>query len=342
MATKEYREFFLRAVKQTSGSKPDQEANYAVSYLRKGVTVFNRFLANHFPTEGVMRKFLESIPFKLNPEDTATTTVQGLTKKATDANAESRTANTSSDVTAAVVTHQLPEVVVATDGSDVAGTEVKANGISVTPVKRTLASIFRRNYLIKALYRYSLEADVTTKSLQLVNDANAPGNNYRYGTSSAGTKGWVHQGASLEVVLDQDFSALTTTADPIVGTVASTFKHTLPASANRYRFRVWMPVDLVMADGCKVNVTFSGTASNILYDIAFRDNTTMDNEYLARNSAFNQNDDFNGFSAGTVLIEGSFLVTAPGDLEIKLGTQAGAGPATAKNGSYFIAREVTR
>lgn len=85
---KEFREFFLRNIKLPIGTKKDQEANVAVTYtaIIDGVskTVYNRFLKNNYPSEDVFKKLFESITFKLNTEDTATTSEQGLVKIATD------------------------------------------------------------------------------------------------------------------------------------------------------------------------------------------------------------------------------------------------------------------
>jgi hypothetical protein len=81
---KEYKEFFLRAVQTAGSGKPDKEANYPTEYIittpNGNKVVNNRFLKTHFPSEDVFKKFLESITFKLNPEDTATTEIQGLVR----------------------------------------------------------------------------------------------------------------------------------------------------------------------------------------------------------------------------------------------------------------------
>ena len=82
----EFREFFLRNIKVLLGSNKDQESNYPVQYTvtidGKNITVNNRFLKGNYPSEDVMSKFLSSITFKLNTEDTATNLVQGLAKVA--------------------------------------------------------------------------------------------------------------------------------------------------------------------------------------------------------------------------------------------------------------------
>ena len=84
---KEYREFFLRNIPVATGMKPDKELNYPVSYLAKVnnvfITAFNRFLKDNIPSENMYEKLFESLTFKLNTEDTATSTTQGLVSIAT-------------------------------------------------------------------------------------------------------------------------------------------------------------------------------------------------------------------------------------------------------------------
>ena len=84
---KEYREFFLRSNSVNSGVKKDQEVGFPATHFINvnGVLklVGNRFLDGHYPKGDVFSKLFESITFKLNPEDTATETEQGLVSIAT-------------------------------------------------------------------------------------------------------------------------------------------------------------------------------------------------------------------------------------------------------------------
>lgn len=111
---KEFREFFLRSVQTNSGSKPDIETGYATTYTiitDSGTpqTVYNRFLKDHFPSEGVFRKLFESITFKLNPEDTASVSLQGLIKLATDAQIQAR-AKAENSFSLGITPKNLPRV----------------------------------------------------------------------------------------------------------------------------------------------------------------------------------------------------------------------------------------
>ena len=58
---KEFREFFLRATKVTSGSRPDKEIPFPVQYTVNGSNRYNRFLKDHAPSEKVFKKLFESI-----------------------------------------------------------------------------------------------------------------------------------------------------------------------------------------------------------------------------------------------------------------------------------------
>ncbi len=95
MLDPEYKEFFTRDTQVNSGAKPDIETGFPVQYTintETGIkTVFNRFLKEHFPNEKVFKKLFKSITFKLNPEDTASTTIQGLAKTASNADVKSNT-----------------------------------------------------------------------------------------------------------------------------------------------------------------------------------------------------------------------------------------------------------
>lgn len=189
--TKEYREFFLRATVVTSGTKPDQEGAFPTTYYIGTTLVYNRFLKNHFPSEKVFKKLFESIAFKKNQEDTAKLAEQGLTKIATDADAESRTSALITDFTATTVPHQLPEIVLSTDGNDtVVGTPTEIGGLKLSILRRTISGFFRRNYKIEVIVQDSIAIDSTTKKLKLQGDSNLPGATKFYGTSNIGAKGW--------------------------------------------------------------------------------------------------------------------------------------------------------
>jgi len=81
----EYKEFFVRQNTVVTGGVPDQEASFPTKELvlkPDGTTSleYNRFLKGHFPSEKVYKKFMNSITFKLNHEDTASRDVQGLVR----------------------------------------------------------------------------------------------------------------------------------------------------------------------------------------------------------------------------------------------------------------------
>lgn len=91
---KEFREFFKRVVSINYGDKRDQEVGFPTTTTVKDLNglqkvVYNRFVDGGYPTEDVFAKLLESITFKLNVEDTATDTVQGLVKTPSTSELES-------------------------------------------------------------------------------------------------------------------------------------------------------------------------------------------------------------------------------------------------------------
>lgn len=142
---KEFREFFLRNTAVNAGAKRDQETGFPTQYLIDGVLKYNRFLKGDYPNEDVFKKLFESIPFKLNPEDTATTLIQGLLKLATDADAIASTETWTDNVSRAVTTYQLPVTI----ADAIPGNVV----VTVTPTVDTLTGgRTRRGYKVKANY----------------------------------------------------------------------------------------------------------------------------------------------------------------------------------------------
>ena len=116
MPIPEFREFFLRATQVNSGAKPDKETGFAVQYQTTDcegnvIDVYNRFLKGHVPSEAVFKKLMESIAFKLNPEDTATTgnTNQGLVRIAIGSQIVNKL-DTENGFATVVVPSELPRV----------------------------------------------------------------------------------------------------------------------------------------------------------------------------------------------------------------------------------------
>lgn len=92
----ELREFFLRNVQVRDGSLRDKEVNYPIThfvnkyFIEDGVTtirkieVNNRFTKGSVPSDEIYEKLFNSIIFKENVDDSATTTKAGLVKIAND------------------------------------------------------------------------------------------------------------------------------------------------------------------------------------------------------------------------------------------------------------------
>ena len=204
---KEYREFFLRHTPVTTGTKADQEVGYATQYYIGTTLVYNRFLKSDYPSSGVFKKLFESLTFKLNKEDTAKLTEQGLSKIASDSQAIARTSNADTDFTATVVPHQLPEVITTfVVGQDSETSQSVNSGIKVTEFTRTIGGKSRRIYRVGVELINSLEFDGDGK-LQLANDVDAPGNYFAYATDAAGNKGWINLAGLISSMAQDEIEA---------------------------------------------------------------------------------------------------------------------------------------
>lgn len=191
-AIKEYREFFLRNVAVTSGAKKDQETGYPLQYIITGIgSVFNRFLKSNYPSEDVNKKLFESITFKLNPEDTANLIEQGLVRVATDVEGIARTSSGAGVFTNVVKPHQLPDIVLTTDGSDtLIGTPVEVGGLKLSILTRLVSGLSWRNFKLEVNRDKSIVIEATSKKIELDGDLTSPGNSKLYGTNASGIKGW--------------------------------------------------------------------------------------------------------------------------------------------------------
>lgn len=194
---KEFREFFLRSIKVNTGVKIDQELNFPLTYNITGKgNVFNRFLKNHFPSENVFKKLFESVTFKLNIEDTASISEQGLVKLATDQQSLDRTDSPVGQFSNVVRPSHLPNLIDQTiPVTDVVESTITNDGVIIQAIKSFTALRFKRNFVVKAKVDKSLAINLTTKAIELVNDLPTPVptiNDYNkyYGTNSVGSKGY--------------------------------------------------------------------------------------------------------------------------------------------------------
>ncbi len=166
MAIIEFREFYLRAVSVPAGTKKDQETNYITQYQVTDVNgneimAFNRFLKDHFPSEDVFKKFLESITFKLNPEDKATDDQQGLVRLVTGLNIVNREDKD-------VITYVHPNITATGDFITVVLPSTlpivsAGSGISINVIIRNVSNdaVATTPYLLKTLYYVDYEVTNT-------------------------------------------------------------------------------------------------------------------------------------------------------------------------------------
>lgn len=106
---KEFREYFLRADATPGGDTPDNplDITTGTTVVVNGKVKSNRFVKNGYPTFAIFQKLFESITFKYNTDDKATTTEQGLVTVATDTQAFAK--EDSSTTTRVLLPHQLPD-----------------------------------------------------------------------------------------------------------------------------------------------------------------------------------------------------------------------------------------
>lgn len=302
MAIKEFREFFLRNIKVSSGAKQDQESGYVISYVVKGLTKFNRFLKGNYPSEGVFEKLFESIAFKLNPEDTASSSEQGLIKKATDTEAIDRLANPNIDLSIATVPHQLPEVVLDLTVNDTITSSGIKNGIKIVEATRTLGSgagqIKRKIYQIES-----------------------------FGVPSAR-------------YLGQDFSSNNNTPSLVVGIAQNFFRHALTNGA-MYKFEALLFVEPAGGAGSRVSIGGSVTATEIIYQVNYIDNTTQNLDYKNRVLAMNTNSNITNSNIGVLKIQGTIKCNAAGNLDLLYSQNTATGSNKVLKGSYFSIQEMT-
>jgi hypothetical protein len=174
----EFREFFLRTVKVFTGSKADQELNYPVTNVVNTCNgkenKYNRLLSEHYASDDVIKKFTESITFKLNPEDTAKDEQQGLSYKSVDKHAADNYIETT-DFTRTLQSHQLPVII---DAYDILQPH-KYFDLQTGAVYETISdAIASGNHFVKALLgggssassNFSLIESVIYEPLQEFND----------------------------------------------------------------------------------------------------------------------------------------------------------------------------
>lgn len=153
------------------------------------------FRTGNKPDEKAFKDLFSSILFFKESSDTASATTPGHSKNETDDRAKTRSAPHADNHSRFVQAHQLTNLTVydADDDSNVHASttddvEIRGSGISITSIKRTIGSLFRRNFLIKVLTSKSVV--ISDHHVQLSGDEASPGNSKYYGTNASGTKGY--------------------------------------------------------------------------------------------------------------------------------------------------------
>ena len=196
---KEVKEWFFRLGIVPSGIKRDREPTFNKQYIDGNLKdEYKMFLRGQYPSEDVYKKLYDSVTFKLNPEDTAFETQQGLVQKCTDSKSINRNSTdngcyesdgsisgtnaisqdtqfgispnkslVSTNYTTCVLPHQLPNILTTSnqndDGTNSSITSNTGNGITITELETTLTSPLgrkRKNFLIE------VEIDTTQNNLE--------------------------------------------------------------------------------------------------------------------------------------------------------------------------------
>lgn len=126
---------------------------YLKSYFQTVVAAKDRFVTGDKPSQGMFSKLFDSIPFIQSSADTAKTSEQGLAKRATDAQAISKSlfASFTDAMVRFIMPHQLPDVT-ATDSS-ITVTEViwdATDSAEAADVTTNPTHEFRKRYKLQA------------------------------------------------------------------------------------------------------------------------------------------------------------------------------------------------
>lgn len=108
---------------------------------------YKRFKSENIPDEKAYRDLFESLAFKLEEDDTASESQQGLVKLATDNQARDR--DIVSGMQISVRPHQLPLLMLGSTEADTADTAVADDGIKVTPKEVTDGSNTRFSFKVE-------------------------------------------------------------------------------------------------------------------------------------------------------------------------------------------------
>src|SRR6266403_5459176 len=202
---KEFREFFTRNTQVNSGSKLDQEVGFPVSYFVNGISKFNRFLKGNYPSKNVFSKFFESITFKLNKEDRAQSSQQGLSIIASDSNVINRIDNATdgTEFTAFTTPRQIPDLkqILTGGGVDNIDSSITANGTILDIITTTILGKSKRNFRIRSAVTNSLEIN-SDGNIQLVNDTASPTETFSYyGINDSGIRGFYDLTATISAAI---------------------------------------------------------------------------------------------------------------------------------------------
>lgn len=166
-----------------------------VRYLRSHFfgppgTAYDKFSVENIPTKLRYEQLFKSQLWSAEVEDTAKESEAGHVKLGSDANVTLRADNDSDGHKRTVQPHQLPMLFNASLASHAKISQTVAGGIDLTLQSYSSGGESRLDYKILVGYQNSIDLDAGTGKIELLNDQTSPGNDYVYGTTVLGIKGW--------------------------------------------------------------------------------------------------------------------------------------------------------
>ena len=153
-------------------------------------TAYDRFSVENIPTKLRYEQLFKSQLWPAEVADTAKESEAGHVKLGSDANVFLRLDNKSDGHIRTVQPHQLPGVFNVAGADHTVGAKVIVAGLEVTALTYDDGIDIRKDFRVTAAVQHSIEISGATDKLQLVNDVANPGNDYVYGTTALGVKGW--------------------------------------------------------------------------------------------------------------------------------------------------------
>ena len=108
-----------------------------------------------------------------------------------------------------------------------------------------------------------------------------------------------------------------------------------------YKFEALLFVEPAGGAGSRVSIGGSVTATEIIYQVNYIDNTTQNLDYKNRVLAMNTNSNITNSNIGVLKIQGTIKCNAAGNLDLLYSQNTATGSNKVLKGSYFSIQEMT-